>query len=372
MLNRFSGLHGKSLGYGSTMTLIREAAEDDNDALNELQKKCPMGTRLVLGVDSSPDYFARSRPFKDWHVLVAAESDTIIGSAAFAISDTYVEGRRVKTAYEYGFIVDPLHRLKGIAEKLQRHIEHIALDNDVDLLHLDIIEDNIPSTSLFSKMGFEKVKDCTTFSLMPYKKQKTAAGANIRSMDEADVDDVTNLINETYRNYDFFAPFQPKDFLEYLRRMPHFDFHNILVLEDNDDIKACLGYWNYNEARRYIVQKLNWKLKAQTYLIRLIGLFAKMPSMPRLGEPLLSYNLTTMAYRNPESLTELIRNIVNIALENEINFIHVAVDPRNPIAAILSQFRHTEVKLYFFTKSLRQERLPNLGERKLYIDATEM
>jgi hypothetical protein len=219
-------------------------------------------------------------------------------------------------------------------------------------------------------MGFEKVKDCTTFSLMPYERQKTAGEANIRSMGEADVDNVTNLINETYRSYNFFAPYQPKDFLEYLRRMPHFDFSNILVLEDNDKIEACLGYWNYNKVRRYIVQQLNWKLKAQFYLIRLIGLFTKMPYIPKLGEPLLSYYLTIMAYRNPENLAELIRNIVNIALENEINLIHVTVDPKNPIAAVLSQFRHTRMKVYFFTKSLRQERLPNLGERNLYIDAT--
>ena len=190
------------------MALVREADEGDNDVLNGLQKKCPMGTNLVLGVDSSPDYFARSRPFKDWRVFVAIENDTIVGSAAFAISDTYLEGRQVKTAYEYGFVVDPLHRRKGIAEKLQRHIEHIALDNGVDLLHLDIIEDNTPSLSLFSKIGFEKVKDCVTISLMPYKRQRIAAEGNIRSMEEADVDDVTGLINEMYHGYDFFYSFR--------------------------------------------------------------------------------------------------------------------------------------------------------------------
>jgi len=141
------------------MTLIREATGDDNDALNELQRKCPMGTSFVLGVDSSPDYFARSRPFKDWHVFVAVENNTIVGSAAFAAKDIYVEDRQIKTAYEYGFIVDPLHRRKGIAKKLQRHIEQIALENNVDLLHLDIIEDNVPSVSLFSKMGFEEAKN---------------------------------------------------------------------------------------------------------------------------------------------------------------------------------------------------------------------
>jgi GNAT superfamily N-acetyltransferase len=355
------------------MTLIREAAERDNDALNELQKKCPAGTSLVLGVDSSPDYFARSRPFKDWHVFVAVENAIIVGSAAFAVNDTYVEGTQIKTAYEYGFVVDPLHRRKGIAEKLQGHIEHIALENDVDLLHLDIIEDNIPSISLFSKMGFEKVKDCMTISLMPYKRQTIAAEGNIRRMEEADVDDVTDLINEMYRGYDFFAPFQPKDFVEYLGRIPHFDFHNILVLEDSGELEACLGIWEYDKVRKYIVEKLNWRLKAQTSLIRLIGLFTRMPYIPKPGEPLLSYNLATVAYRRSESMRELLKKTVNIALENKINFIHVTIDPSCPMATVLRQFRfQTRMKVHVLTKPLKQERFPHSGERKIYVDVAEM
>jgi hypothetical protein len=207
---------------------------------------------------------------------------------------------------------------------------------------------------------------------MPYKKQKTTAEANIRSMNEADVDAVTNMVNEMYGDYDFFVPFQPEDFLDYLRRMPNFDFHNVLVLEDNNGIKACLGYWDHSKVRRYIVEKMNWTLEIQTYLMKLIGLFTEMPRIPKSGEPLLNYNLVAMACRNSESMTELIKHTVNIALENKVNLIIATVDPRNPIAANLSQFRHTEMKLHFFVKSLRQERLPNLGERKLYIDAAEM
>jgi len=354
------------------MINIREATKDDNNTLNELQKKCPMGTNFVLGVDSSPDYFARSKPFENWRVFVATENGAAVGSAACAISDTYVEGKQLKTAYEYGFAVDPLHRRKGVAEKLQKQIEHTALDNDVDLMHLAITQDNFPSISFFSKMGFQKVKDCTTLSLMPYKKQKTSEETHVRSMEKNDVDDVVNLINDMYRDYNFFTPFQAKSFLAYLGRMPHFDLRNILVLEENDEIKACLGYWDYNKIRKYIVQKLNWKLKAQTNMIRLIGLFTKMPHIPKLGEPLLSYNLTTIAYKNSENMAELMKSMINIALKNKIDFINIAIDPSNPTAAVLSQFRHTEMRLHFFTKLLRQERLPNLGERKLYIDATEM
>jgi ribosomal protein S18 acetylase RimI-like enzyme len=355
------------------MTLIREADERDNDALNELQKKCPMGTSLVLGIDSSPDYFARSRPFKDWHVFVAVENDAIVGSAAFAIDDTYVGGRQVRSAYEYGFIVDPLHRRKGIAEELQRHIADSALDNGVDLLHLDIIEDNIPSLNLFSKMGFEKVKDCMTISLMPYKKQRITAEENIRSMEEADIEDVAGLINEMYRGYDFFAPFESKDFAEYVGRIPHFDFRNILVFEDKGQLEACLGIWDYNKVRKYIVEKLNWRLSLQTQLIRLIGLFKRMPYIPRPGEPLLSYNLATMAYKKPESIGELLKKAVNIALDNKINFIHATIDQSCPVTTVISQFRYqTRIKLYILTKPLEQERFPHFGERRVYCDVAEM
>ncbi len=331
-----------------------------------------MGTTLVLGVDSSPDYFARSKPFKDWHVLVATENDTILGSCAFALNETKVEGKQVKTAYEYGLMVDPLHRRKGIAEKLQRHIEQIARDKDVDLLHLDIIEANLPSVNLASKMEFEKAKDCTTFSLIPYKKQNIVDNKAIGTFNESDIEAVTDLINETYDSYSYFAPLKSEDFSESLKRIPYFDFHNILIYRPNGKIDAAVGYWDYDKVRKYIVQKLNWRLKAQSYLIRMIGIFTKMPQVPRLGETLSSYNLIIMSYRNTESLAELIRQVINIALKNKIAMIHVTVDPTSPMATILSQFVHTKMKLSFYVKSLRQERLPNLGERKLYIDAFEM
>lgn len=331
-----------------------------------------MGTSIVLGVDSSPDYFARSRPFKDWHVLVATENESILGSCSFAFNATLVGDRQVKSGYEYGLMVDPLHRRKGVAEKLQRHIEQVASDNNVDLLHLDVIEDNLPSVNLASKMGFEKAKDCITFSLMPYKKQKTANDSTIGIMNETDIEAVTDLINETYSSYNFFAPLESHDLLESIKRIPHFDFHNILVLKRNGKIEAALGYWDYNKVRKYIVEKLNWRLKGQTYLIGVVGLFTKMPHIPKLGESLLSYNLTIVAYSNLESLAQLIRQVVNVALEKEIHFINVTVDPESPIATILSQFAHTKMKLYVYVKSLRQEILPNLGDRKLYVDPLQM
>ncbi len=354
------------------MIRIREAGERDNEALVELQKRCPQGTSFILGVDSSPDYFARSQSFNTWRVFVALDGDNIVGSAACAIRDTYIAGRQFKTAYEYGFIVDPQHRRRGIAARLQERIERLAQEENLEVLHLDIAEENIPSIHLFSKLGFKKVKDCATFSLMVYRKQKLAREANIRAMKENDVDTVADLINEMYHDYDFFAPFRSKDLAAYIRRMPYFDFRDILVFEDTEEIKACLGCWDYTKVRRYIVQKFNWRSKVQLFLVRLMGLFTKMPNVPKLGEPLLSYNLALLAYKDPASITELIKQVINLALENNIKFLHVPLDLESPAAAVVSQFRHTKLKLHYFIKPLKHQALSNIGKNRLYIDISEI
>jgi len=354
------------------MIKVRKATEKDNQALIELQTKCPQGTSLILNVDSSPDFFARSKPFKDWAVLVAVDGGRVVGSAGYAVNDVIVEGKPVKTAYEYGFIVDPRERRKGIAVKLQECIEQDAAERNVDLLHLTIIEDNVPSINLFSKMGFEKVKDCATFSIMVYKKQRLTEGANIRRVEESDLTEVANMLNEMYHDYNFFHILRTEDLLDYIRRMPGFDLQNMFVFHDDEGIKACLGYWDYAKVRKYIVQKLNWRLKMQLFLLRLAGLFAEMPRIPTSGEPLLSYNLTTLAFKNTESMMDLIKHVINIALENKINFIHIPTDMASPTAEVLSRFRHVRIGLQFFVKRLSGKNFSSLSDNKLFIDTTEI
>jgi GNAT superfamily N-acetyltransferase len=355
---------------GYILIEIRKATEKDNQALNELQTKCPSGTSIVMNVDSSPDFFTRSKPFKDWTVLVAVDEGKIVGSARYAINDAIVEGKQVKAAYEYGFMVDPEQRRRGIAAKLQECIEQNAAERNVDLLHLTIIEDNIPSINLFSKMGFEKVKDCATLSIMVYKKQKLTKEVNIRTAEKSDLSEIVNMINEMYHDYNFFHPLKTEDLLDYIQRMPGFNLQNMFVFHDQHGVKACIGYWDYAKVRKYIVQKFNWRLKAQLSLLKLAGLFAEMPRIPKPGEPFLSYNLTTLAFKDAESIMNLIKHVINIALENRINILNIPVDVSSPAAEVLSRFRHARIGLQFLAKPLSGKKLSRLDEDTLYIDIT--
>lgn len=269
-------------------------------------------------------------------------------------------------------MVDPQERRKGIAMKLQERIEHNAVEKGVDLLYLTILEDNMPSIGLFSKMGFEKIKDCATFSLMAYKKQRITKETNIRSVGESNLTEVASMINEMYQDYNFFHPLKAKDLLDYTRRIPGFDLHNMFMFQDNQDIKACLGYWDYAKVRKYIVQKFNWRLRTQLSLLKLASLFTEMPRIPKPGEPLVSYNLTTLAFKDPEGMTELIKHVLNIAIEDKVNLLHIPVDLKSQAAEVLSRFRHARVGLQLFVKNLSGNNFSRLREDKVYVDATEI
>ncbi|MEE8181974.1 MAG: hypothetical protein V3T87_01525, partial [Candidatus Thorarchaeota archaeon] len=75
------------------MIEIRNAVEEDNSALIELQKKCPMGRSLILQFDSSPSYFNRSKHQTENHIIIAVEEGNIVGSASCAFMEKRVNGK---------------------------------------------------------------------------------------------------------------------------------------------------------------------------------------------------------------------------------------------------------------------------------------
>ena len=255
-------------------------------------------------------------------------------------------------------MVDPTKRRAGVASQLQRHIEAFASKQKVDLCHLLVMEENLPSIKLCQKMGFEWVKDCTRFSLMVYKPEKLQNETNMKTMTQADITDIVSMINETYHGYDFYDPYDEESFQDYIKRLPQDNQENILILKEGKNIQACLGYWDYNKVIRERVQKLNTRLKAISLPIRFLGLFTKMPKIPKTGETLKQWYLFPIASKDAASLEELIKHVNNVALKNDITMLAAALDYQSPLVSVLSKFRNVQVKLHYFVKPMRKTQTP--------------
>lgn len=351
---------------------IREATQNDNEALLELQEKCPMGIDFVVSVDSSPDYFARSRPLQNWHVFVAVENQRIIGSIASTIDTRFIQGKPTKTAFLYGMMVDPTKRHIGVATQLQRHIENYLSKQKVTLCHLLVMEQNTPSIRLCQKNGFQHIKDSARFSLLVYKPMKLQNEASIKPITPADAKNVVSTINETYQDHDFYAPYTEETFKAYIQRLPQGNQENILVFKHGENIQACLGYWDFGQIIRDRILKLNRRLKAMTLPIRFLNLFTKMPEIPNPGETLKQWYLFPMACKDATALTELVKYVNNLALENNITTLVAVQDDQSSIVNVLSRFRNVQTRMHHFAKSLQKTQIPLMKERKLYTDITSV
>jgi hypothetical protein len=167
-------------------------------------------------------------------------------------------------------------------------------------------------------------------------------------------------------------PYTEETFKEYIQKLPQDNQENILIFKQGENIQACLGYWDFNQIIKERILKLNTKLKAMALPIKFLGLFTKMPKIPKPGEALKQWYLFPTAYKDATALTELIKHVNNLALKNNMTTLVTVQDDQSPQVSILSKFRNVQTKTHYFAKPLQKTQIPLTKERKLYIDITNV
>ena len=82
--------------------------------------------------------------------LVARIDSNIVG---FIIGMIYME-RKSSAGHILTIDVSPLHRRKGVAEKLLGEIERVFTEKGVKASHLEVREDNVAALRLYQKLGY--------------------------------------------------------------------------------------------------------------------------------------------------------------------------------------------------------------------------
>lgn len=350
--------------------LIREALPQDNDELQRLQAQCPQGTSLVVSTVNMPDFFARVKPYESYKVFVACEDEHIIGSMACAVREGIVNDTIIKVGYEFQAFTSPSYRRKGIAKSLHEHVENHLKQQDVVLSYCLLMEGNFPSIKLFGRQGFKPYRELVMPGLIVYKEMEVQSFGNIRSATPDDMKAIAELLDTTWNGYELYQPTSADALLQSIERIPEYELENILILEDKNEIVACVGFWDWSKITKITVHSLSPRMRMIKLMLDFTRIFRPMPRPPKPGEILKQFVLTPIAFKNPKYLAALLRHVNNVALKKDIEQVFYVCEKNHRMLDSMKGFIHIDTKMYLYIKALQQD--ISLRDNMVFIDGIDL
>jgi L-amino acid N-acyltransferase YncA len=349
---------------------IREATENDNLDLQLLQAKCPQGTTVIVSTVNTPDFFARAKVYEDYKVYVATEEDRIIGSTACGTRDATVNNQIIKVGHGFQTFVDPKFRGRRIAGQLNQVRENYLRQQGAALAYTIVMEGNTPSMRYIARQGFKHHRTLIMPSIMLYKEMDIKKNGKIRPIVSGDLAAVSDLINETWQGYELYEPLTADSLSKLIARTPAYGYENIVVLEENGQILACLGFWDWSQVTQITVKALSFKMRAISFLLNAARIFRPIPQGPKVGDVLKQMVLTPIGFKEREHLTVLLRHVNNYAFDKGIQQIFCLCERGHSLLSSMKGFLHVDTLMHLNVKPLRED--VSLTEQPVFINGLDL
>ena len=349
---------------------IREAVPDDNDALQELQAKCPQGTDLIASVVNTPDFFARAKAYESYKVFIAYEGNHILGSTACGLKTAVVNGKVKRVGYGFQAFVAAEHRRKGVASQLHQHREDYAAQQGAVLFYTLVLEKNTPAMRYIERRGFKLHRTVVMPGLAVYKEMVTASGGNVRPAQPEDLATLAELLNETWQDFELYEPASAERLSQSISRTPGYSFDNLLVLEERGKILAFLGYLDWNQVMRITVEAMSFKMRTIGLMLKISGVFRPMPKFVKPGDTLKQIMVTLIGFRDPTHFSLLLKHLNNRALQRGIEQIFCICEQNHVMLKSLKGFIQIDTAINLYVKNLQQENL--IADKPVFIDGVDM
>ncbi len=349
---------------------IRPARDEDNQALQELQARCPQGTSLRVSTVNIPDFFARVKAYPRTRVLVAEDGGRIVGSAAAAVRWARVGETVVPVGYQFQAFVDLDWRRKGVADALLDGLDQYLLDQGAALIYCLIMVGNDPSMRLVERRGFVRHHDLVMNVLPVYKTLASRTPVAIRPVTTGDLPDVAALVNQTWSGHQLYGPTTAEALGAFIDRTPGLSLDQFLVAESDGQPRAVLGFWDWSAVMRVEVLAVDRRMRRLGRWLRFLGLFRPTPPMPRPGRVLRQVMVTTIGGRDPAALAGLFGALNNAMKARGVEQVFCITEYDSMIVEAMRGLFRIPQPLYLYVKPLAPDAA--LAPGPVFVDGVDL
>lgn len=292
-------------------------------------------------------------------VFKAVQDGRIIASASCAVVEAMVNAESTRVGYQFEAFVDPAMRRRGAARALLERMADYQLANRAALAYALVMQGNQPSLGLVAKQGFRPHGQLTMNVLMVYRKMKPARPECLRPARAEDLEALARLQNRTWQGFDFHQPVSPEGLAAFLRRTPGHSLDQLLVYDGGRGPAACLGVWDWGSITRVRVISTTWSMRLKGWLLDALRRWRPLPRVPRPGQELKQWCLTSLGFQSPRKLAALLARVNNLALEQGVNTIFLLAQDAPWVEAALRGFMRVPVVMHLMVKPLAPGAMPS-------------
>jgi len=327
------------------MHIIREATQEDNDALIEMERQAPLdlGDRL-LTFDRSPNFFAHQEMEEHGRVLVAEDAGRLVGVVAGAWHDVLVEGQQQRLLYIHQGRILPEYRRQRVATDLV--IQHLVLvlDAKIDTPYWLISPDNKTSLAFAQQEAME-------FWPLDGRSDSFDVSARCRASNRVDrvgpedLSQVVGLINRTHAGREMYLPYSADRLQGRLSLSPTYSWQQWRGYRSEEGLLAAAGVWDFGRSLRMTERE-------------------KSSGKERVASPafVLDYGYAVNA---EEAMVEVFMALMEIAAERERNQLSLTLPTESRLYSLMEELPHSTTLFRILTPGIPT---PGEIERSVYLD----
>jgi hypothetical protein len=232
------------------------------------------------------------------------------------------------------------------------------------------MKDNKPAMRYVESQGFKLHRTLVMPGMPVFKKMELRTKHAIRPITSEDLALVAELLNKTWQDFELYEPQSTVGLSQFIDRAPAYDFENILVLEDQGEILACLGFWDWSQIVRVTVEALGNKVKMLGLMLRIAEVFKRMPKYLTPGDTLKQIMLTPIGFKDPVLLQVLVRYVNNQALLRGVEQIFCLCELQHELLSSLNGFFRFDTAVHLYIKLLQQNIV--LTDKPVFINGIDL
>jgi hypothetical protein len=228
---------------------VRQATPADNAALLALDRRCVVAGVAPVAFERSPDFFARSRPYRCWRVFVAEGETGLMGVGAMALKGVLIGGALVQAGYFFDLRVAPEVRRMGVAGGVGDALRAYARSLLPAVGYSLVREGNVPSLGFVQGRGSRSLRGCVLdlfrVDLVPGDDPR-----RLRRLGDAELVPAHRMALAAHQDHDLF-PFPDAAALgDRLTRVGGLGWDGLYGWESHGRLAGCLGLWDYSPVMR--------------------------------------------------------------------------------------------------------------------------